>query len=351
MRAYADGAPEDATDDDTPDHGPPGTDPMLVLLAGGRGARFGGLKQLVPVGPADEPLAAYALYDAALAGLRRAVLVCPPGLGPDVRERVAAYAPAGMALRVVEQPRGPGGAPRGTAHAVLCARRAVGAAPLAVANADDFYGRGAVALVAAFLGHTARRPSRRTHAVVAYRVEETLALVAGASRALCVTDGHDLLEIVELRDVAPVDDARGPWRARGRRADGTTVELAAGTPVSMNLWGFDAGIMDGLARRWEEFRAGSHGPGPAVDEAAAGGARAGRRDADGPEFQLPAAVNALLAERAIVVRLLPTDEPAFGLTTARDLPPVRDAIARLVAEGRYPADLRSRGRERRGRRT
>jgi hypothetical protein len=340
-----------------------GAGPSLVILAGGRASRYGGPKQFVAVGPSDEPLAAYALHDAAAAGFGHAVLVCPHGGTARAGSELVPYAPPGLSLAIVEQPRpAERTRPWGTAHALLAAGPAVGTGPFAVANADDFYGGRAFAVAARFLAEDAGG----AHALVAYRLERTMGLTRGVSRAVCsVRDGW-LTGIAERRDVRPAQDLeptrdplqpramhdvdpthdvearRGvePARAeaaepraaprpggtgaptlpayRGRAPDGAVESISADARVSMNLWAFRPPLLDALARLWEEFRAA-----PSPDE----------------EFALPGAVNRLLAE-GIPVRVLDTDEEAFGLTSPEDLPRVRQAIARRVVAGAYPADLR-----------
>lgn len=289
--------------------------PTLVILAGGRGSRYGGAKQFAPVGPSNEPLSGYALHDAAAAGIRRAVLVCPPGTAPRARSELAPYAPPGLSLTIVEQPRPlERTRPWGTAHAVLAAGSAVGAVPFVVANADDFYGRGAFDAVARFFPEDAGD----AHALVAYRLERTMRLTRGVSRAVCAVRDGLLVRIEEMRDVEPARDVEPEFR--GRRPGGAIESMAAGARVSMNLWAFRPPFLDGLARLWSEFRAGA----PGQDD----------------EFALPDAVGRLL-EEGLRVRVLDTDEEAFGLTAPGDLPRVRAAIARRVAAGLYPADLRA----------
>lgn len=302
--------------------------PTLVILAGGRGSRYGGAKQFAPVGPSDEPLSGYALHDAAAAGIRRAVLVCPPGAAPRARSELALWAPPDLALTIVEQPRPPERTrPWGTAHAVLAGGSAVGAVPFAVANADDFYGRGAFDAVARFFAEGADD----AHALVAYRLERTMRLTGGVSRAVCAVRDGLLVRITEMHHVEPVPGggpATGvepvpggePAGFQGRRPDGAIESMAADTRVSMNMWAFRPPFLDGLGRLWSEFRAGAPGP--------------------GDEFALPDAVSRLL-EEGLRVRVLDTDEEAFGLTAPGDLPRVRAAITERVAAGLYARDLRS----------
>jgi molybdopterin-guanine dinucleotide biosynthesis protein A len=288
----------------------------IVLLAGGRGSRFGGLKQRAPVGPAGEPLAAYTLHDAAGAGIGRAVVVCPAGMGQRLRRELADFAPPTLPLQGVEQENSPPRArPWGTAHALLAAADALGATPFVVANADDFYGRSAIASAAAALRDS---PVTR-HAVVAYRLDRTMSETDGVSRARCRVEGNRLVRVEERFDVRHGPDGR----FRARAPDGTKGALEPETLVSMNLWAFRASILADLRRGWSSF----------LD--------AGPSDAE--EFMIPDAVNRAIRGGADV-RVVRTDAKAFGITARSDLDRARASIARLVARGAYPADLRDGAR-------
>ncbi|MEN8374011.1 MAG: NTP transferase domain-containing protein [Gemmatimonadota bacterium] len=292
-------------------------DIAILILAGGRGARFGGPKQLEPVGPMGEPLAAYALYDAALAGFRRAVIVSPPGMADPLAALVTRFAPAGLTVEATEQPPAAGRTrPWGTAHAVLSAGNVVGEASFAVANADDFYGRRAIMALGEFLCSDETGDERT--AVIAYRLERTLRFSQGVSRALCRSRGGWLTGIEELFEVRAASEGGGAGFV-GRTGDGRVAKLGPEALVSMNLWGLCPAILPPLETLWREFIASVPGP----DD----------------EFMLPAAVDRLLRNGEAQVRLLETDEVPFGLTSRADLPVARARIARLVADGVYPADL------------
>ncbi|HUG01226.1 MAG TPA: NTP transferase domain-containing protein [Longimicrobiales bacterium] len=287
--------------------------PTLVILAAGSGRRFGGAKQFAPAGPADEPLLAYTLHDAGLAGFARAVLVVPPGQGPP-EGRYHRWAPAGLAVGAVEQRGGkPRAAPWGTGHAVLAATRELSGCPFAVANADDFYGRDALAILGAFL----RDGADQEHGLITYRLGHTMEHADGVSRAVCKIHGGTLWALEEARDVR-----RTAAGFEGRMMDGSPRQLAPDAPVSMNLWGFRGDFPAALESAWRRFLRAAPGP-----EA---------------EFMLPDAVDGLVRTRTITVRALPAGGRPFGLTRAQDLAVVRRRIASLVARGVYPADLRGR---------
>src|SRR6266566_2906964 len=174
--------------------------PALVILAAGIGSRFGGPKQLSPIGPCGETLLDYAIYDALRAGFSRAVLVIRKELAALLREHVSAVTGGALPVNYVEQ-RVPEGRvkPWGTAHAVLAARDAI-AGPFAVCNADDFYGAAAYRLLAE---HLTREPAPSVHALVGYRLDATLSEHGGVARAVasCGPDGL-LTRLVEVRDVS-----------------------------------------------------------------------------------------------------------------------------------------------------
>jgi bifunctional N-acetylglucosamine-1-phosphate-uridyltransferase/glucosamine-1-phosphate-acetyltransferase GlmU-like protein len=246
----------------------------LVVLAAGLGKRYGGgIKQLAPVGPAGETLLEYTSYDAARAGFTRAVLVVRPGIEPP---RVG-----GLEVAVALQTE-----PLGTAHALLAAEGVV-SGPMAVANADDFYGREAIAAMARFLGE-----GTDAWAVAGYKLKDTLSPEGGVSRAILRTDeGAWLTDIEERRNITSGGDE----------------------PVSMNLWAFTPRVFDVL-------RAFMRGP------------RAG-------EYILPDAVAEAVSARKARVKVLPAGSRWMGITHSGDRARVAGEMAALVAAGTYPSPL------------
>ncbi|MBI2402303.1 MAG: NTP transferase domain-containing protein, partial [Gemmatimonadetes bacterium] len=217
----------------------PGT-PALVILAAGIGSRYGGPKQLEQVGPGGATLMDYSIYDARRSGVRRVVFVVGPDLEAPfrilVRERYANRVDAAIAVQRLEDvPAGvtaapPRRSPWGTGHAVLAAEPEIDR-PFAVVNADDFYGRGAFAMVAEFLGHTNAPGPLAVFANVAYPLGQTLSLAGGVSRAICRVSRDGWLETVEeITDLRPRDDgafAGVDPRGRPQRVGGDAL-------VSMN---------------------------------------------------------------------------------------------------------------------
>lgn len=270
--------------------------PQLVLLAAGLGARFGGLKQLTPVGPAGELLIDYTVGDARRAGIERLVVVLREELAGEFRAlRGDRYAET-FEVAYAYQPPPPEGRSRpwGTGHALLAAREVVDA-PFLVANSDDYYGPRSIARLAEFLRQPAapnQKPSR--WAMVGYPLAETLSEFGPVSRSLCELDPEGLL--CGLRE----ETALTAESAEARR----------GALVSMNLWALRPALFAPLAAGFESFLA-SH----------AGDKRA--------EYFLPAAIAAEIAAGHASVQVFPAEDRWFGLTHPGDLALAR---ARLAAE-------------------
>jgi UTP-glucose-1-phosphate uridylyltransferase len=290
----------------------------LVVLAAGIGSRYGGLKQMDPVGPAGEFILDYSVFDARLAGFRRVVFVIRRDIETDFRNqiglRLARQIEVDYAFQELDSlPPGfhvPHGRkkPWGTGHALLVARSAV-RTPFAVINADDFYGRESYAALASFLDSTADEADR--HAMVGFTLSQTLSDFGTVSRGVCRTtpDGN-LQSIAEKTGI--------------RRQAGQTVSdeghLTGQEPVSMNMWAFKPSIFEPLAEGFARFLD-QHGQEPTS------------------EFYLPALVDTLLARDAARVQVLPTPAPWFGVTNPQDRPAVVERLAQMTARGDYPSPL------------
>ena len=295
----------------------------LVVLAAGLGSRYGGLKQIDPVGPSGETVLDYAVFDAIRAGFDRVVFVIRRDFEALFREKIGARYTGRIAVDTVFQsldalPPGfnpPVGRekPWGTGHAVWCAREAV-TGNFAVINADDFYGADSFRQLADFLRCGVPVPAGRPSAspaefaLVGFRLANTLSEHGAVSRGVCGIDvAGELESIVEQTNILPADVGAG------RKFAGAEI-------VSMNCWGFSPALLPRLDTQLREFL----------------GTRAGEAKA---EFYLPAAVSAMIAAKEAVVRVLPTAATWFGVTYREDRPRVQAAIAALVRAGVYPDRL------------
>lgn len=296
--------------------------PALVLLAAGLGSRYGGLKQLDPLGPGGATLMDYAVHDGWRAGFGTIVFVLRPEmeeaferqLGSRYRTRL----PVRTALQRLEDLPSPHAVPPGrtrpwgTTQAVLAARAAV-PGHFAVLNADDFYGRDAITAAARFLA--GQPEGSTTHAVIGYPLEQTASPSGGVNRALLGARPDGTLERVsETRGLAATE----PGWFEGER-DGRRLRVPATTPVSMNLWAFSSGIFPILERDFRRFLE----AGPAADG----------------ECYLPDSVARGIAAGEARVTVLPTTSRWCGVTYPGDRPWVQRELQALVDRGEYPGVL------------
>ncbi len=333
----------------------------LVILAAGRSTRFGRLKQLAPIGPGGEALLDYALYDAALAGFTRFLLVIQEALRPDFDAHLGdaaahldiryAYQRMAHPGLVDEPPRGRT-RPWGTGFAVLTAGEQVDG-PFAVCNADDFYGRGAYAALAGAMrgpsppdsnvnitecdvsitledaevppsrsepSHSQpanARPSGSTRAfTIGYPLEVTLSESGGVSRGLCEVDEDGALQ----RMTEGLELRREGDRAVGRDVAGRPLDVSLHAPVCTNLWGFQPDILPPLRDLFSAFLASARG----LDR----------------EFYLSEAMNDLIAAGRARCIVLPTRELWLGVTFPGDHAGVAESLRGLVDSGVYPMRLR-----------
>jgi UTP-glucose-1-phosphate uridylyltransferase len=283
----------------------------LVILAAGMGRRFGGLKQVQPVGPAGELIIEYSAYDALRAGFDRLVLVIRRDMEADFRAAIGRRLESRLAVEYVFQEVADASRikPWGTGHAVLAARAAV-RRPFAVINADDFYG---AAGYAALADHFA---TAKGYALVGYPLRQTLTEHGTVSRGLCTTDAAGRLErITEITQIEPT--ARG---ARYTGPDGQARLLSGDEIVSMNFWGFTPEVFPQLEKLFADFQARNMGDPQA-------------------EFYLPTAISTLNERRLADVALLRSNSAWFGLTYREDIAAAQRAVKALVAAGLYPAPL------------
>ena len=298
--------------------------PTLVIMAAGMGSRFGGLKQMTPVDEQGHFIMDYLIFDAIRAGFGKVVCVIKEEMLEAFEEvigtRIRPHVELVYAFQKLENiPEGftiPEGRtkPWGTGHAVLSAVPYIDG-PFAVINADDFYGREAYAVMGKFLSEE-KLPSE--HAMVGYALENTLTENGTVSRGVCAVDESDHLTAIEenLKIYRRPDGSMADQRESG------DVELAAGTVVSLNFWGFQAEALSRLNGLFEKFFRESVPQNPLK-----------------AEFFLPSIADSFIREGVGTVEVLRCPAKWYGVTYQEDLPGVKNAIAQLKAEGHYPADL------------
>ncbi len=297
----------------------------LVVMAAGMGSRYGGLKQIDPVGPSGEVVLDYSVYDALRAGFDRVVFIIRRDIEAAFREtigrRVEAAADTAYVLQSLDQvPPGfavPAGRtkPWGTAQAILACQNAV-TTPFLAVNADDYYGRTAFEAMAAHLGRGGAGGGGE-YAMVGYRLENTLSEHGTVARGVCeATPGLELVGIRELLKIR-----RFPDGIKHTLDDAVWQPLDPASWTSMNFWGFTPGLFAELERLFPEFL------------------RTNAANINKAEFLIPEVVGRLIRERRARVRILPTRERWFGMTYPEDRPLFRSAILALVEAGVYPRDL------------
>jgi NDP-sugar pyrophosphorylase family protein len=295
--------------------------PTLVVLAAGMGSRYGGLKQVDPVGPSGEAILDYSVFDAVRAGFGKVVFVIRRDFEAEFKEKVGSkyegFVPVEYCYQDIndlpEPYKVPEGRvkPWGTAHATRAARNVV-KEPFAVINADDFYGRDAFAKLGAFL--SAAKPMEL--AMVGYKLELTLSENGSVARGICaVAEDGSLEGVTEMTKLVRAGD-----EAQNLEDPSAPVKVPLDARVSMNLWGFTPELFDELERRFPLW----------LSENAS---------KEKSEWYIPFVVDELVKEGKATCRVLPTDSRWFGVTYREDKPYVVSEIAKLVESGEYPDNL------------
>lgn len=295
--------------------------PTLVILAAGMGSRYGGLKQLDEVGPNGEAIIDYSLYDAIRSGFGKVVFVIRTDFAeefkarfePKLKDRIeVSYVyqsldkiPAGSVVNPEREK------PWGTAHATLMAEIAVNE-PLAVINADDFYGSRAYQVMAGFL---ATSTDDNEYSMVGYNVANTLSEFGTVSRGVCNTDNDgNLTTVVERTKIKRDTDGIFYYEDEER------FRLLEDTPVSMNFWGLKPNVFKYLNEGFKEFLV-QYG-----NELKS-------------EYFIPLLINDNIVKGTIRTKVLQCDSPWFGVTYREDKPFVQQRIKELIELGAYPEKL------------
>lgn len=310
-------------------------DLTLVVLAAGIGSRYGGLKQVDPIGPSGEMIIDYSVYDALRSGFTKIVFVISRAIEEVFREKVGRTIEQHCETEYVYQqlddlPAGfsvpPGRIkPWGTAHATLSSRDAVHS-PFAVINADDFYGRGAFQAIADFMnsGTLPEDPAGKMNfCMVGYRLENTLTEHGHVARGICSMDEQGYLVSVQERTHIEKDGESARYTEDGDN----WFQIPVDSVVSMNTWGFWPTLYPELAERFAGFLT------------------ANRDNELKAEYFLPSVISDLVAEGKASVKVLNTNERWYGMTYAQDRPMVKKAIEEMVRQGLYPQSLWKQGIE------
>lgn len=297
--------------------------PTLLVLAAGMGSRYGSLKQMDGVGPSNEAIIDYSIYDAIRAGFGKVVFVIRHSFEKDFREvfgkeRFGGQIEVEFVFQELENlPAGftvPAGRekPWGTNHAIMMAEGVINE-PFAAINADDFYGRSSYETMAAYLNSVAGQHDK--YCMVGYRLENTLSDFGSVSRGACTVDSEgNLKSMVERTSIERKGDKVYFTE------NGVDTELSPVTPVSMNMFGFTP---DYFAHSNEYFSEFLREKGKELKS----------------EFYIPTMVNYLINNGISKMKVLDCDAKWFGVTYKQDRPMVVERIAKLVEDGVYPKSL------------
>lgn len=300
--------------------------PALIIMAAGIGSRYGGLKQVDPIGPRGEIIIDYSIYDALRAGFGKVVFLIRKEIEDVFREKIGKKVEDRVETVYVFQeisnvPQGfevPAERvkPWGTAHAVLSCKEAVNT-PLAVINADDFYGPTAFQVLANYLNRACDQNGVYDYSMVGFMLRNTLSEFGSVARGICDVTPDGYLTGIQERTRIEKDGQNARYTE-----DGTNwVRVPGEATVSMNMWGFTPGIFQEIEDRFPRFL---------------------QANADRilkAEYFLPDVINQLLEEGKAKVKVLPTQEKWFGVTNREDRAYVQTALRQLVSDGVYPENL------------
>ena len=302
--------------------------PVLVVMAAGMGSRYGGLKQIDPVGSCGEAILDYSVYDAHEAGFETVVIIIKEAIKKDFMDTVGARlknAPVEIRYAYQELDKLPEGytvpegrtKPWGTSHAVLCARDAIDGAPFAVINADDFYGRSAFKVIYDYLSQ-AEDGDTYDYCMVGYRLGNTVTDNGSVARGVCQADERG--NLVQVCERTRIEKYEGGIHYTEDGENWT--DLPEDTIVSMNMWGYTPSFLAEIEARFPAFLDAVLGKNPGK-----------------AEFFLPSTVSQLLAENKAAVRVLTSPDRWYGVTYAADKPQVVAALKAMTDAGKYPDGL------------
>jgi len=297
--------------------------PECVVLAAGMGSRYGGLKQIDPIGPSGETIIDYSIYDAIQAGFKKIVFIIRRDIELEFKAKIGAKFSTHIDVDYAYQERNtlPKGftcptdriKPWGTGHAILMAKDKI-SQPFLVINGDDYYGSSSFKLAANYLAN-ARDKASADYMMVGFKLAKTLSENGSVSRGICkVDEQQNLVEVVERTQVllshgTLVDQSQTP-----------ALQLASDSIASMNMFGFTPSLFAHLESQFCDFLStqGQHLK---------------------SEFYIPSVVNHMLQHKTAQVKVLQTDDQWYGVTYQEDRPSVMLGIKNLIDSGHYPKNL------------
>ncbi len=299
------------------------TETSLVIMAAGIGSRYGGIKQLEPVGPSGEIIMDYSIYDAIKAGFSKVVFIIRRDLEKDFKEIIGNRIEKNIKVEYVFQDldalpesfKKPEDRtkPWGTGQAVLCCKDVVDG-PFAVINADDYYGKEAFSLVNHFLKNVSES---NQYCLAGFILGNTLSENGAVTRGVCkANEEGKLIDITETSGIVPAGDY-----AAAKNSSGEDIRIDLNSLVSMNMWGFQPTLFDALEKGFVEF----------LNDL--------KKDDIKKEYLLPTIVGDMVKANKIEVSVLKTSDRWFGVTYKEDKETVVQSIRALIDKGEYPSRL------------
>lgn len=297
--------------------------PIVVVMAAGMGSRFGGLKQLEPIGQQGEVILDYSIYDAKRAGFETVVFVINHRIEKEFKEKVGnrlsdfinvryAYQEVDKVPEGIQIPKGRV-KPWGTAHCVVVSKDVIDQ-PFAIINADDFYGKDAFKVM---YDHLSTLEEDGQYAMVSYPLKNTVSEFGSVSRGVCqVNEKHLLEDIVEITEIYKRDN-----RVEFKQND-EFVSLDPNTSVSMNFWGFHEGFVNRVENYFEKEIV-----------------KVLESNPEKGEVYLPSVVKELIKQQAATVTVLQSDSQWYGITYQEDKPFVVDSLNKMIEKGEYSNPL------------
>ncbi len=301
--------------------------PVLVVMAAGMGSRYGGLKQIDPVGSQGEAILDYSVYDAYQAGFETVVIIIKEAIKKDFMDTVGARlknSPVEIRYAYQELDKLPAGyavpegrtKPWGTSHAVLCGAEAIDGAPFAVINADDYYGKEAFRVIYQFLSAC---EDPYGYCMVGYELGKTVTENGSVARGICVTNDQGYLN--EVTEQTRIEQYEGGIHYTEDGGE-TWVDVAPETIVSMNMWGFMPSFLEEINNRFSAYLDAYLPKNPLKCE-----------------YFLPLPISQLISEQKATVKVLSSSDRWYGVTYAADKPVVVAALKNMTAQGKYPDGL------------